>query len=143
MLQFFGILLLFNITFLLSNIKFKFSELFKKVSLSSLALLIIYLVLPLMLVFNYKVYTFDSLYDFEYYFNLSKLADVDTHKVYKNFLENFSVTQLIFLFTLIVLLRKITQKSFVENLKLVGIAYSIGFVTWILFAFLMDFNFFY
>lgn len=143
LLQFFGTLLLFNIALLLYGIKFKFFELFKQVSLSSLVLLAIYLVLPLLLVLNYEVYTFDYLYDFEYYFNLSKLTNNDIHKVYKNFLENFSVTQLIFLFTLIISLRKITQKNFTENFKLVGITYSIGFIMWIVFAFLMDFNFFY
>lgn len=143
LLQFFGTLLLFNLTFLLYELKFKFSELFKYISLCSLSLLIIYLALPLLLITNYEIYTFDYLYDFENYFNFSKLTDINTHRVYKNFLENFSVTQLIFMFTLIVCLRKITQKSFIENLKLVGITYSIGFTLWVLFAFLMDFNFFY
>ena len=109
---------------------------------SSIALILIYLISPLLLLYSDEALSFEKLYNIESDFTLSRFIEKDSPIWLKNVLEMFSFSQLIFVLTLSLGFKYLMGWTYNKSLIWVLKIYGILFILWVGFAIIMDLNFY-
>lgn len=137
-----GVLLVFNIGLLFYNYAFSFKELCALILKCSIWIALVYLILPLILYLKTNVYSFQELYTIESSFTLSKITTDFSPTWFKNVMENFSISQLVFIILLIIGFRKMMNWTYKKASFNVLRIYAVGFLMWNCFTVIMDMNFY-
>ena len=86
-----------NIGFLFFNYQFKFKEICTVVLKSSIIIALIYLILPIVMLIETNVYSFEELYKIEFRYTLSRYLTDFSPIWTRNFLESFSIIQIVYI----------------------------------------------
>jgi hypothetical protein len=136
-----GSIISLNIGFIFFDFKFKFKELCYVVIKSSVVLVSIYLLLPIILIFQTNIYSFEDLYKIETNLSMAVFLSEFAPAWLRNQLEFISISQLFYVIVLVLGIKQImdwnSKKATINVLQI----YGTGFLIWNLFVLIMDVNF--
>lgn len=136
-----GTILSLNIGFLLFNYEFKFKDICVVVLKSSIIIALIYLLLPIIMAVETDIYSFEELYKIEFRYTLSRYLTDFSPIWLRNFLESFSITQVVYISLLTIGIKYIFNWNYKKSVLNVIKIYGVGFLLWHCFALIMDVNF--
>lgn len=136
-----GTILSLNIGFLFFNYQFKFKDICIVVLKSSIIIAIIYLILPIIMVLETNVYSFEELYKIEFRYTLSKYLTDFSPIWLRNLLESFSIIQVLYVLLLTIGIKYVMNWNYKKSVLNVIRIYGVGFLLWHGFALIMDVNF--